>query len=286
VATPSNFEGSHAAPATASPRHLTARWIRGESYLDYDPTTRFRPAVRPSSFMVYENPNDVVFVIAHSRTEISSVANQMAFLPITIRYTIGADIKAQSARPAEVAPTIFEQPYLYNLRISEFIDLLATKSDPPSFFLFDVVEADFGRGLSIPDKNQEGKTHLPPLPAQSDRISELLDQYANNLEDGWLDERSKAPGKAAVERARKLYESARDNGYPPVRCYVSADGEVGLVWETGEGYGNVGFWADGSLVYYVRSADGREVRDDIVAVDGEKLPAGLIKALRTFNVGS
>ena len=122
-----------------------------------------------------------------------------------------------------------------------------------------------------------------PIPSpRDDRIDQLLDKYAL-LEDGWLDDRSKAPGHVAVNRARTLYLSAKEGRYPPIRCYVSGDGEVGLVWERGGGYGNVGFWEDGSLVYYVCSVDGsQEIRDDIFLGDQESLPAELIKALRAF----
>jgi hypothetical protein len=123
-------------------------------------------------------------------------------------------------------------------------------------------------------------TFLGQAATETDSINETLDQY-ESLKDGWLDGDSKAPGVVAVTRARMLYRSTRRNGYPPVRCYVSADGEVGLIWQHGRGYGNVGFWSDGSLVYYVRASDGIEVRDDIV-MDGENLPGELIKALRTF----
>lgn len=112
-------------------------------------------------------------------------------------------------------------------------------------------------------------------------ISDALDRY-ESLKNGWLDERSEAPSLAAVTRARKLYESTKRNGYPPIRSYVSADGEIGLIWQKGRGYGNVGFWPDGSLVYYVRGTDGiTEVRDDII-MDTENLPGELIKALRSF----
>jgi len=123
-------------------------------------------------------------------------------------------------------------------------------------------------------------TVLGQAAAETDIINETLDRY-ESLENGWLEEDSKAPSNVAVTRARMLYRSTKRNGYPPVRCYVSADGEVGLIWKKGRGYGNVGFWPDGSLVYYVRPTDGRELRDDIV-MDGENLPGELIKALRTF----
>jgi hypothetical protein len=123
-------------------------------------------------------------------------------------------------------------------------------------------------------------TVLGQAAAETDIINETLDRYESQ-QDGWLEEDSKAPGNVAVARAKMLYKSTKRNGYPPVRCYVSADGEVGLIWKKGRGYGNVGFWPDGSLVYYVRATDGTEFRDDIV-LDSEYLPGELIKALRTF----
>ena len=119
-------------------------------------------------------------------------------------------------------------------------------------------------------------------PPKGDHIGQLLDKYAI-LKDGWLDQRSKGPGRAAVDRARSLYLSSREGRYPPKRSYVSGDGEVGLVWEKGNGYANVGFWVDGSVVYYVRSVDGtKEIRDDVSLGDQESLPIELIKALRAF----
>jgi hypothetical protein len=128
-------------------------------------------------------------------------------------------------------------------------------------------------GAASNDRGQGG--------AEPDRISDALDLY-ESLENGWLDAASEAPSVVAITRAKNLYKSTKRNGYPPVRSYVSADGEVGLIWQKGRGYGNVGFWPDGSLVYYVRGTDGiTEVRDDII-MDTEYLPGELIKALRTF----
>ena len=136
----------------------------------------------------------------------------------------------------------------------------------------EVSTAASGRGVAEAQKG----------PPKGDHIGQLLDKYAL-LEDDWLDERSKAPGKGTVDRARSLYLSSREGRYPPKRCYVSGDGEVGLVWEKGKGYANVGFWADGSVVYYVRSVDGtKEIRDDVSLGDQESLPIELIKALRAF----
>jgi hypothetical protein len=164
--------------------------------------------------------------------------------------------------------------------VSSIGNLLKSATGASYFAYPPVVTASEFLSAVIPES--ANSTDQGQVVAESDSIKETLGQYAN-LKDGWLNERSssKAPGFVAVTRARKLYESTKSNGYPPVRCYVSADGEVGLIWRKGRGYGNVGFWSDGSLVYYVRRTDGAELRDDIV-MDGENLPGELIKALRTF----
>jgi hypothetical protein len=162
--------------------------------------------------------------------------------------------------------------------VSSIGTLLKLATGAAYFAYPDVVTASAFLTATIAER--ANSTDVDQAVAETDSINETLDRY-ENLKDGWLNERSKAPGFVAVTRARKLYESAKRNGYPPVRCYVSPDGEAGLIWQKGRGYGNVGFWPDGSLVYYVRPTDGTELRDDIV-MDGENLPGELIKALRTF----
>jgi hypothetical protein len=258
-----DFEGSRAPSATGAPRGPTARRTQSELYLDYDPSMRWLSALLASSLASSENPAGAVSGTARA---IVSVTNQRAGLPIidARQFIWGGTVTAQSKSLADETVTIW------------------TFDEGQSYLSNGVVGSYSGQLLSVVDTGTEEKlTKLHQLPTQTDRINDLLDQYAA-LKDGWLDGQSRAPGKSAVERARKLYQSARDNGYPPVRCYVSTDGEVGLVWEKDKGYGNVGFWEDGSLVYYVRSADGyKEVRNDI-AMDEEELPAELIKVLRTF----
>ena len=52
------------------------------------------------------------------------------------------------------------------------------------------------------------------------------------------------------------------------------------MWDDGSGFADVGFWSDGSLVFYARDADGKEIRDDLSSFD--ELPGALLNILRSF----
>jgi hypothetical protein len=93
-------------------------------------------------------------------------------------------------------------------------------------------------------------------------LEDELSAY-EELPDDWNDSGAESPPRAAIDLARAVVRQSPFMGAIPVRAYVTAAGEVGLVWERGGGYADIGLFDDGTVSYYARSADGlREVYSD------------------------
>lgn len=89
------------------------------------------------------------------------------------------------------------------------------------------------------------------------RIEAELSGYTD-LDEDWDDAGAEPPSAKTIEIARSVLSFSSALGSVPKRSYVSPSGEVGLVWSNASGYADLSFLEDGTISYYVRSADGTQ----------------------------
>ena len=125
-----------------------------------------------------------------------------------------------------------------------------------------ITQIDQPEGMSVGEQLTRGDKNARQHAARLARLEEELTGY-EQLSNDWDDAGAEAPSQQAIDLARSVLDMSPFLGAVPVRSYVTAEGEVGLVWERGGGYADIGIFEDGSVSYYVRSASGkREMYSD------------------------
>jgi len=112
-----------------------------------------------------------------------------------------------------------------------------------------------------------------------------LDHEINSLlqlEADWDDRGAVAPSKATVSVAREFARGATAAGFPPVRTYLSATGEIGLVWEKDSGYADVSIRDDKTVLFYIRDASGSQERFSDRRISIAELPSDFWTILSTL----
>jgi hypothetical protein len=128
-------------------------------------------------------------------------------------------------------------------------------SDPISVSVTDVKKEEIG--LTTQDEIKRLFTQAGHLSARRAKLEHELSSYGNLSED-WDDRGAVSPSKLTLRLARNLMRWAADNGFMPLRSYTSPNGEIGLVWEAGEGYADLSLGEDATVSFYIRNRAGSQ----------------------------
>lgn len=121
---------------------------------------------------------------------------------------------------------------------------------------------------------------------ETSEIEHLVGQLRNlpNLHDNWDGYGGVTPERDAVEYAVAFLNLASKeiSGLPMPRPSLAGSGEVGVYWSFGEHgfYGDIGFFADGRMNYYVEEKGGRYASEGGIMFDRNKLPDQLLNLLK------
>lgn len=126
---------------------------------------------------------------------------------------------------------------------------------------------------------------------ETSKIEHIAGQLRNlpNLHDNWDGYGGVAPERDAVEYAIDFLNLASKeiNDLPMPRPSLAGSGEVGVYWSFDEHgfYGDIGFFADGRMNYYVEAKSGRFASEGGIKFDRNKLPDRLINLLKELCSG-
>lgn len=112
-----------------------------------------------------------------------------------------------------------------------------------------------------------------------DRLRQQIRAYAS-FEDNWDGYGGSRPDRAAIVAAERFLMKLPAGASLP-RTGLSGDGEIGLFWDYGEGFIDVGFVGDGEYSYYARSSLGAELFGDNQKID-EDINEELVQFIRDY----
>ncbi|WP_228241070.1 hypothetical protein [Aurantimonas coralicida] len=76
------------------------------------------------------------------------------------------------------------------------------------------------------------------------------------LPEDWDGNDGVGPSEEVIQAALRFLDAARQSLLRAPQPFVAGDGEVGFRWERGGSFGSVSFLDDGSIIAYVRAANG------------------------------
>jgi hypothetical protein len=146
--------------------------------------------------------------------------------------------------------------------ITEFQNFHAPLFDTrclPGFLLPRADSSLVSKGAMISLRQAVGPSLAVPTLAS---LSEEIEQYKNEYQDGWDGPRSKGPTELATRAA--LSAIARiPSGMPLPKTMLSPNGDLGLYWDMPVAYADLSFDADGQITFFARNEEGAECFADL-----------------------
>ena len=106
-------------------------------------------------------------------------------------------------------------------------------------------------GLATRDEARRNYASIAKASVREARLENEISSY-EALPDDWDDQGAFPPSKLTVQLARQLMRWASLHGFTPLRSYPSPNGEIGFIWEKGEGYADLSVGPDRSISYYIK----------------------------------